>query len=379
MENTNRRGFLTACAGATVLSGASWCNVEGQTATSNRNVRKLDWHNPESWGVEGRGFSETKRFYDRLPARAKGVVRDAVWNLSRHSAGISTRFKTESSEIHVRYQLTEKSLAMSHMPATSVSGVDLYAKDNENKWRWVAVVKPGAVEIETRVINNMIPLPNNRLREFMLYWPLYNGVKQLELGVDAGTKFEPVKPRTEKPILFYGTSIMQGACASRSGMSISGILGRRLNRPTMNFGFSGNGRMENEVGQFLCELDPGVFVVDCLPNMDAETVSRRCAPLVRQIRAARANTPILLVADRVNTGAWIRRGAEQRHAKNRAALKTTFELLKREGVSDLFFLGHEDLLGDDHEGATDGSHPSDLGMMRYADAYEKTLRQILSI
>ena len=170
---------------------------------------------------------------------------------------------------------------------------------------------------------------------------------------------------------------MHGACASRSGMSISAHVGRRLNRPTLNLGFSGNGRMEAEVGQFLGELAPCVFAIDCLPNMNAQAVSQRCIPLVKQLLAARPETPILLVADRVNTGAWIRRGAEGHHAKNRAALKSAFDQLKSDGVSKLHYLGHEDLLGSDHEGATDGSHPSDLGMFRYADAYEKVLRQIL--
>lgn len=378
MQATTRRNFLSLCAGATVLSATSWCQAEQPTGSPQlQEQQELDWHNPESWGVEGRGFADTKSYYDRLPARAEGVVRDAVWNLSRQSSGISVRFKTDSSAIHVRYRLTEKRLAMPHMPATSVSGVDLYARDSTGYWRWVAVVKAAAEEINTRMVGNLLPLPDNQPREFMLYWPLYNGVQKLEVGVAEGAKLENVSPRDEKPILFYGTSIMHGACASRSGMSISAQLGRRLNRPTLNLGFSGNGRMEAEVGQFLCELDPCVFAIDCLPNMSAQTVSQRGIPLVRQLRNSRPETPILLVADRVNTGAWIRRGGEEHHARNRAALKTAFDQLRKEGDGNLYYLGHEELLGSDYEGATDGSHPNDLGMTRYADAYEKVLGEIL--
>ena len=96
------------------------------------------------WGVEGKGWpeSETEKYYDRLPNRAKGKVRDAVWNLSRHSAGMLTRFRTDAHEIWLDHEVTSPNLAMPHMPATGVSGVDLYATDPTGEWRWLAVSRP---------------------------------------------------------------------------------------------------------------------------------------------------------------------------------------------------------------------------------------------
>ena len=100
----------------------------------------------------------------------------------------------------------------------------------------------------------------------------------LEIGVPKGAAFVPVAPRKDKPILFYGTSITQGGCASRPGMSFTNILRRRLNRPVLNFGFSGNGQTELEVGRFLVELDPAVFVLDTVGQHDA----RRARPSERR-------------------------------------------------------------------------------------------------
>ena len=214
-------------------------------------------------------------------------------------------------------------------------------------------------------------------RRFTLYLPLYNGLERLEIGAPTGTHFTPESPRREKPLVFYGTSIMHGACASRPGMSITGILGRRLKRPIINLGFSGNGRMEQEVGQFLAELDAAVYIVDCLPNMQGEEVRLRAVPLVEQLRRARPETPILLVEDRTYGYAHLRKSSRQRQRASRLALREAFGRLTGAGLSRIYYLGGAGLLGTDGEATTDGSHPNDLGMVRYADAYEPVLREIL--
>jgi lysophospholipase L1-like esterase len=337
----------------------------------------IAWYDVTQWGVEGKGWEDTASFFDRLPARAEDKVRSAVWNLSRHSAGMLVRFETDSAAIHARYTLSSPSLALPHMPATGVSGLDLYARDEQDGDRWLAVVRPTRQEIDVQLVSGVDARPNGGRRLYTLYLPLYNGVQSLEIGVPEGSDFAAVKPRTKKPLLFYGTSIMHGACASRPGMSITGILGRRLDRPVINLGFSGNGRLEAEVGEFLAELDPAVYIIDCLPNVQATDVEQRAAPLVRQLRDARPETPILLVEDRTYTYAPFRQSARQRHAGSRVALQGAFKTLQDEAVKGLYYLEGDGLLGDDGEAATDGSHPSDLGMMRYADAYEPVLREIL--
>ncbi|MCC9604300.1 SGNH/GDSL hydrolase family protein [Blastopirellula sp. JC732] len=336
------------------------------------------WYDVQEWGVEGKGWDDAIRYYDRLPGRAEKKVRGAVWSLSRHSAGMLTRFETDAPAIHVRYKLLSNSLDMPHMPATGVSGVDLYARNEQGEDRWLAVSRPAAQEVNAVLVNDIDPRPNGQPRLYTLYLPLYNGVDKLEIGVPKGSKFAAVAPRDEKPIVFYGTSIMHGACASRPGMSISGIVGRRMNRPVINLGFSGNGRLEAEVGEFLTELDPAVYVIDCLPNVDGPVVAEKTEPLVMQLRKAHPDTPILLVEDRTYTYAPFKKSARARHEGSRKAFRQAFENLQAAGVKDLYYLPGDGLLGDDGEAATDGSHPSDLGMVRYADAYVPALEEILN-
>ena len=136
-----------------------------------------------------------------------------------------------------RWTLRKANLAMSHMPATGVSGVDLYVHA-AGAWRWLAVGQPTAQENEVRLCADLsLAEPH----DFMLYLPLYNGVESLELGVPIGSgSITPAAPRpaaAAAPIVFYGTSITQGGCASRPGMSYPAIVGRRLDRAVINLGF----------------------------------------------------------------------------------------------------------------------------------------------
>jgi hypothetical protein len=338
------------------------------------------WHDVRDVGLEGQGWSDTETPFDRLPARAKELVRPPVWGLSQHSAGIGVRFVTDATEIHARWTLRSANLAMNHMPATGVSGLDLYAKtttvdDLSGKWRWLAVGRPTAKENSARLVSG---IPHGK-REYLLYLPLYNGVESVEIGVPKDASIWKPQARNSglKPIVFYGTSITQGGCASRPGMVHTAILGRWLDAPVINLGFSGNGQMEAEVATLMAELDVSVFVIDCLPNISAGEVASRTEPLVAILRKAHPATPIVLVEDRSYTDSFILESKRQRNLTSREALKVVFDRLQKAGDPSLYYIPGEDLIGDDGEGTVDSSHPTDLGFIRQSEAFLKVLRPIL--
>lgn len=333
------------------------------------------WYDLRLLDVEGRGWTETAAFYDRLPARAEGIVREPVWNLSRNSAGLCVRFVTEATTIHARWTLTSAKLEMPHMPATGVSGLDLYVQ-HEGRWRWLAVGFPKEQASRASLVSG---LPAGR-REFLLYLPLYNGVSSVELGLPKDAKLvkaDPYGAGHRRPIVFYGTSITQGGCASRPGMVHTAILQRRLNFPVINLGFSGNGKMEPEMANLFAELDPAVYVLDCLPNMSAAEVTERVEPFVGVLRKAHPDTPILLVEDRTYTDAFLVTAKRQRNIDSRSALRAAFNRLTSSRTKRLAYLSGEELLGDDGEGTVDSSHPTDLGFVRQADAFERALVPLL--
>jgi lysophospholipase L1-like esterase len=334
--------------------------------------------------IEGQAWpGEVKAPYDRLPARAEGVVRDAVWTLSRHSSDLMIRFYSNATDIEVRYGI-QGAPAMWHMPSTGVSGVDLYAISSDGTRQWCRGSRTG----EDTIVYRFSELtPNDRYhemgKEYRLYLPLYAQTKWLEIGTPIKSVFEPIPVRIDKPIVVYGTSIAQGACASRPGNGWVGMLGRSMDRPMINLAFSGNGRLEPEMIDLIGEIDAAVYILDCLPNLvDAgrfsdQEILNRILDAVGKLKEKRGSTPILLTEHAGYSDAYVNKDRAERFNRVNALLQEAFVQMKQGGRTGLYLLGKAQIhLSPD--GTVDGTHPNDIGMLNYANAYEKILREILN-
>ncbi|MDR0902844.1 MAG: SGNH/GDSL hydrolase family protein [Opitutaceae bacterium] len=336
----------------------------------------VSWHDAAQWKPGGRAWDDTPTHYSRLPRRAEGKVTKAVWRLSRNSSGLVFYFKTNAPKIFTRHEVAGE-LAMPHMSASGVSGLDLYARDPSGAWRWAGATKPKDKIHEQAILSGATP----EWRDYMLYLPLYNGTVSLEIGVPGGCAFEPVAPPAEKPVVYYGTSIAQGCAASRPGMTTPAILGRKLGLPVVNLGFSGNGKMEPAMADLVAEIDASVFVLDCLPNMSslsAQEIIKRTENCVRVIREKHPATPVVLMEDRSYGNAWIIPGTLRKNEAARAALRSVYEKLAAAGVTGVAYVTGAQLLGDDDEATVDSSHPSDLGLHRQAEILLPVLRRVLN-
>ena len=331
------------------------------------------WFTLRDIGVQGQGWEDTAQPYDRMPARAEGVATDAVWNLAQHSAGIFAHFRTDSSAIKGRWRLRKSELAMNHMAATGVSGLDLYGRSDDGVWRWVGIGRPTAFPDNEAALVSGIP---EGMHEFLLYLPLYNGVESVSVGIAADAVLEPVAAEA-KPICYYGTSITHGGCASRTGMAYPSILSRRLGVPAINLGFSGNGRMEIEMADFLGELDVALYVIDCAPNMAPELIAERVVPFVKRLREIRPDTPILLVENIEYQQGWLIPASRDAYQNKNTEWKKAYDTLVAEGVAGLHYFPGHNLLGDDSLGTVDGTHPTDLGFLRMAEALDPAIRELL--
>lgn len=335
------------------------------------------WHDlTTALPVEGAGWTETARRFDRLPARAESAVRPEVWTLSQDSAGLQLRFVTDATTLRVRWKLKRSDrLAMSHMAATGVSGLDLYVRDVD-RWQWLAVARPeSATQNERTLIDGLAP----GRREFLLYLPLYNGVDRVELGLPAGANFEPgpARYKDRKPIVFYGTSVTQGGCASRPGMAYPAIIGRSLDWPTINLGFSGNGKSEPEMAKLVGELDAAAFILDSLGNLTVSQTAERVEPFVHHLRRQHPDTPIVLVEGLNYADTQFLVSRQKLVVERNTLLRMLYDRLKAAGDKHLHYITSASLLGGDGEDTVDGTHPTDLGFSRMAEGMIPVLREAL--
>ncbi len=330
--------------------------------------------------IQNQGWTnEIGKTYQRLPARAEKSVRKPVWALSENSAGLAVHFYTNAEKIEIRYGVTG-SHAMAHMPVTGKSGIDLYAIDSDGKWR-VATDKFNFGDTVTYTFNNLTQSQYHKHGfEYRLFFPLYNSVKWMEIGVPDSSEFKFIPVLKEKPIVVYGTSIAQGGCASRPGMAWTNILSRKLDYPVINLAFSGNGPLEKELVDLIDEIDASLYIFDCLPNMgslSSEEVIKRTIYGVKKLRENR-DAPILIV-DHIGyrndeTNISTKESADRMNIASRQA----FDSLVQSGVKNIYHL-HKDSINFPDDGCVDNIHPNDLGMQVYADAYERIIREILNM
>ena len=223
-------------------------------------------------------FVENNAALFRLPVKLQDSYRKPVWDLAQSPSGGRIRFRTNSTALAIRLEYPQPP-GMTNMHAFGQTGVDLYI---DGVYRGTAIAERDAKPGKTQEHAYYEDKPRGE-REITLYLPLYMPVKVLAIGLDPEAQIQPPRPlRVAKPIVFYGTSITQGGCASRSGMSYQAILGRMLDADFVNLGFSGNGLGEPELARAVAGIDASCFVLDFAQNNPTiESLAQNYAPFLR--------------------------------------------------------------------------------------------------
>lgn len=341
------------------------------------------WHDPVKATypvIQNQGFTkEIGQTYVRFPDRAKGIIRDDVWNLSRNSAGLAIHFYSNAPQLKIRYAV-QGGFSMPHMPATGVSGLDMYSINSDGQQDFCFGSYSFGDTIQYSYSGLGKDQYHNHGFEYHVFLPLYNSVKWMEIGIPENCELEFIPASPEKPIVLYGTSIAQGACASRPAMAWGNIVQRSLGYPLINLGFSGNGRLEKEVLQFVNEPDARLFILDCLPNLtnkSEEEVTALVIAAVKQLRKSHS-APILLVEHAGYSNGETNSEQYNSYTLLNKASRKGYETLLSENTDNLFYLSHDEL-NLPVDAWVDYVHPSDLGMQQQATAVEKKIREILNI
>lgn len=334
----------------------------------------IKFHTIQGLTILGRPFPN-QTTYRRFPDSLESLMRKPLWQLSNNSTGIAVCFETNSTQISAKWK-TGASVHFSHVAATLVKGIDLYALDN-NQWYYVGIGKPNnPVYQEASIIKGL----DGGLKQFLMYLPDYETTDSLLLGIDTTAVIQNVSSsvfENKKPIVFYGTSIVQGASAMRSGMAYPAIIERGLQTETINLGFSGNGKLDSILAVMMSNMDAACYVIDCGPNLTPEQAAERTLPFLKLLRKNKPTTPILLIEQiTYPTARFVLELAEKIKSINQHFNKA-YTTLKKEGDKNIFYLPAKGIIGEDGEGTVDGVHLTDLGFYRMAGAIQKKLQTIL--
>lgn len=339
----------------------------------------IRWHSADSLPLLGKAVDDasTSNRYQRIPDSLLQTVRNgALAGLGRNSAGMSLRFRSNSPRIDVKWYSPFKTL-MNHQTPTGSRGLDLYTLQPDGSWTFVNSARPNvnSHHSEANVINNMDP----EMREYLLYLPLYDGVDSLFIGTTPEAVFDQPTgdlPHAGKPIVMYGTSILQGGCANRAGMAHTNILERRLNREVINLGFSGNGQLDLEIARVIAAVeDPGLIVLDFVPNVNEAQIDTLMIPFFEIIRSAHPDVPFLFVEDPNFPHKRFDKAIRHQVDYRNSMMKKRYERLAA-NYGNLHYVPADLIIGTDCEATVDGIHFTDLGFMRFADQLEPIIRRI---
>jgi hypothetical protein len=324
----------------------------------------------DSLMIVGKAFEQSIVKYGRLPKVLEGEFRKELISLGQNSSGLAVRFSTNSTAISARWKVTNNT-SFNHMASTGIKGLDLYVLEG-SKWMYVGTARPSGVESYSVFVKSM----TRQNREYIAYLPLYDGVESLEIGVDQGadislprnTRLVKSVNSNKKPILFYGTSITQGGCATRPGMAYPAILGRMLDRETINLGFSGNARLDFAIAKAINMIDAEAVVIDCLPNTTTQMVKDSAYRFITHIAQAKPRTPIFMIENPNFPYLLLNETASVEQREENAAWRDLYAQLIGEGFENIIYVRGDNLLGDDNEATVDGVHLTDLGFLRFSEA-----------
>jgi lysophospholipase L1-like esterase len=319
-------------------------------------------------------FQENHGAFWRLPARGQETFPKAVWDLAQQPAGGRIRFRTNSSTAVLRLEWPHPA-DMRNMHTFGQSGVDLYIGD---VYRDTAV--PDKAAAPGKVYEKIYFKNQPRvMRDITIYLSLYSPVKVLEIGLDQDAAVEAAKPfAVAAPVVYYGTSITQGGCASRPGMSYQAILGRKLNLDQVNLGFSGSGKGEAAVAQAVAEIRASAFVLDFSQNnTTVESLAQVYDPFIGAVREKHPDTPIVAITPIYSAG---EAGGSQKNEQMRALIRKVVSQRIGAGDTHLQLVEGTDLLGPSRaDGLVDGTHPNDLGFQWMAEGLVERMRKVLGL
>ena len=330
---------------------------------------------------------ETERTYARLPRYVKDSIPEGreLWDRQQCSSGIGVRFATNSTRIGCKYTLYWDT-HMIHMADTGLKGTDLYILEGDSVWRHVNTNRPYVKKdengnktklVESTYVSNL----DGQMHEYVIYFPLYDGIEDFSVKIDSGaviTKGRPEVINANRRIVAYGTSILQGGCASRTGMAATNIIGRELNCEVVNLGFSGEGKQDTYVARAMATIpDVDVFLLDPVPNCTEMMCDTLTYNFVKTLRALRPDVPIVMLEGPIYPYARYDSFFGKYLPKKNDPFRRNYERLKAENPDNLYYVTSEGLDGPEDDGTVDGIHLTDLGFLHYANKMIPILRPLL--
>lgn len=327
---------------------------------------------------------EAEPRFCRLPYNVAASVSEKLAPYAYSTSGGRIRFCTDSAYVAINAKMNIFNRT-AHFSVLGTSGFDLYLEEGSDIRFYKSFIPPENLSNEG--YSSVIEFGSSAMRTITIYFPLYNGVDSLEIGLNPGASLLTAPDISNRPpMLFYGSSITQGGCASRAGNSYSAILSRQFNTDFVNLGFSGAARGEQAMQNYLAGIKCSVFVCDYDHNaLSVEALNDTHSSLFNTFRKQQPLTPVIFITrpdvwqNNSNT-VWPAFYPTDDVAARREVIYKTYSDAKESGDENVYFIDGSELFCKEYRDCStvDGLHPNDFGFVYMASRIAKVLKTIFS-
>ena len=334
-------------------------------------AQRFKYYDAREFTLVGR-CNHSGPYYHRADTAKYASMPESVKERLTRSTGLAVAFKTNSKHIGARWEVRigRSSFRMNDI---AFYGVDLYIRQ-DGEWLFAGCGRPSQAKSESKIVEKM----TGEMKECLLYLPLYDELKHLDIRIDKEASIEAIPNPFDKTIVVYGSSITQGASASRPGLLYTSRLSRHTGFHFINLGLSGRGKMEKSVVDMIADIDADAYVLDCAANPDARQIRERTSYMVRKIRAKHPDAPIIMVESVVRDSGLFNRSIQEFERLKREAFRNEYDKLLLGGVENLYLIEGQYLLGSDHDATVDGIHPNDMGFDRMIKVIQPRILEIMN-
>ena len=340
-------------------------------ATAQEGIKYVD---ASTLNICGYTQKSDKNAFSRFDPTQYPMPNKHTVTLGKYSTGVYVMFTTDSKTIWAKWKWEKRGLG-NNMTPIAQRGLDLYI-EKDGKWFFVGVGRPSGdqnkCEASWKVAKNM---PEGT-KKCMLYLPIWCEVTELQLGIDEGTSIAPVESPFSYKILTHGSSVTHGASASRPGMTYTARMSRYTGFDFVNFGFSGECKLQPEFAQILAKTEADAYMFDAFSNPTPQEIRERLEPFIKTITEAHPDKPFIFLQTHMREDTIFDEKWRSFNEERRATVRELMPQMAKK-YKNVYFLNAENITSSDYDGTVDGAHPTDLGFDNFIKTYLPRVQKIL--
>ena len=342
--------------------------------TMSVSAQKINYVDASTLNICGYTLKSESKPYARFDHTRYAVPNKHIEGMCKYSTGLYVMFSTDSKTIMAKWKWVKRGMGNNMTPILQ-RGLDLYI-EKDGKYMFVGVGRPSGSHDKCESTWKLAKNMPEGTKKCMLYLPCWCELTDLQIGIEEGTSIAGIESPYKYTVLTHGSSITHGASASRPGMTYAARMSRYLGVDFVNFGFSGECKLQPEFAKIIAETEADAYMFDAFSNPSAKEIRERLEPFIKTITEAHPDKVFIFLQTHMREDTLFDEKWRNANLERRATVRELMPQMEKK-YKNVIFLDGENITSNDYDGTIDGAHPSDLGFDKFIKTYLPRVKKIL--